>query len=214
MEVEVVGAVERPADADLDHAAAVDQLLLDRPPEGGPVKVLGAEVLVPGVRMGVEVDQAEPPVPPRERPEDRERDGMIASHGQRHHARRDERVDLALDRGEGSLDGDRHDVHVAVVGDAKLLERRHLQDRVPGTDQRGLLADVPRTVASAGAVRRAAVVGNAEQRDVEAGRIPPEGQEHEGRRLAEARRAERVTRSRMLHHSLDDPVRSANSASS
>src|SRR5262245_29869421 len=106
VEVEVVRSVERPADADLDHAAAVDQFLLDRPSEGGSVEVLGAEVLVPRVRMRVEVDQAQPPMPSREGPEDRKRDRMVASHGHRHHRCRDESVDLTFDRGEGALDGD------------------------------------------------------------------------------------------------------------
>ncbi len=36
--------------------------------------------------MGVEVDQAEPSVPPGQRTQDRQRDGVVASHGDRHDA--------------------------------------------------------------------------------------------------------------------------------
>src|SRR5207247_5796501 len=79
VEREVVGAVEGAADAHLDHAARVHEPLLDGPTERRPVEELGAEVLVPGVRMRVEVDETDGPVPARERSQDRQRDGVVAA---------------------------------------------------------------------------------------------------------------------------------------
>ena len=83
VEGEVLGAVERPADADLDHAARIDQPLLDRAPERRAVEELAAEVLVPGVGMRVEVHDAERPVAARQRAQDRQRDRVIAADAER-----------------------------------------------------------------------------------------------------------------------------------
>src|SRR5947207_4957135 len=65
---------------------------------------------------------------------------------------------------------------------------------MPGADQRGLLADRARPEPGAGPVRRAPVVRNAHERDVEVRRRVRPRQQHERGDLAEARRDERVTR--------------------
>ena len=78
-EVVVGGIVDRAADADLHDALGVEQALLDRPAERRAVGVgVVAEIAVVGVGVGVEMDEAERP-PRAERPQDRQRDEVIAA---------------------------------------------------------------------------------------------------------------------------------------
>ena len=79
MEVEVVFAVHRSADADLDEPPAVDQPLFDRAAERRAVEVLAAEVLVPRVDVRVELHEPERTVAPGERTQNRQRDRMVAA---------------------------------------------------------------------------------------------------------------------------------------
>ena len=55
--LEVLLAVQRSTRADVGQRLGVEEALLDRPAERGAVGVLGAEVGVPGVQVGVEVHQ-------------------------------------------------------------------------------------------------------------------------------------------------------------
>jgi hypothetical protein len=57
--VEVLGAVDRPAQPRLDGSLRLDQPFLERPLEGGAVEEALAEVLVPRVAVGVELDEGE-----------------------------------------------------------------------------------------------------------------------------------------------------------
>ena len=81
-------------------------------------------------------------------------------------------------------------LNVADVGDVQPVERRHLLKIAVGPDERRLVADLARAEPRAGTIRRAAVVGDADDGDVEAVRILDVRQAHEGRRLGEARRLE------------------------
>ena len=72
MKIEVVFAVDRSADADLNEAPAVHKSFFDGAAEWRAVKILAAEVLIPGVDVGVELDQSERPMPLCERAEDRQ----------------------------------------------------------------------------------------------------------------------------------------------
>ncbi len=199
MEVEVPGTVEGAADSDLDGPPRVDETLLHRPAELGSVEVLGAEVLVPGIRVGVEMDQSHRSVSPGNGPENRQGHRVVSSHRDRDHAVPEQALDLTLHRLVGPLDGDRNHVHVAVVGDPELLEGRDVQDWIPGTDQGRLIADRARPEAGARSVGRAAIVGDPDQPDVQPLGVPNVGQAHEGRRLAEPRRPERVERPEVVH---------------
>ncbi len=151
--------------------------------------------------MRVEVDDAEGPVAPGQRPQDRQRDRVVSAHAQRGGARRGDGVDPALDRLVRPLDGDRHHVDVPAVGHAQPVEGMDLQHRIPGTDDRRLLAHGARTEARPRAVRRSPVVWHAEQRHVEPGEALGRRQQHEGRDLPEARRLERVAWRELGHQS-------------
>src|SRR5881397_1784497 len=192
VEREILRPVQRPADAHLDHAAPVDGALLDGAAKRRAVEELAAEVFVPRVGMRVEVHDAERTVAARQRAQDGQRDRVVAAHAHRCRTGLHDGVDPPLDRLERPLDRDRHHVHVAAVGHAQPLERMHLQHRVPRPDERRLLAHGARAEARARAVRGAAVVRHAEQRDIQPGKIGGRGQEHERRDLPEARRLKRV----------------------
>jgi len=140
VEGEVFASVERAADAHLDHAARVQEPFLDGPTERRPVEELGAEVLVPGVRVRVEVHEPERPETARERSQDRQRHRVVATDRNRHRAVSEDLVHAALDRRVRALDRDRRHIHIAAVGDPQPLEGMDLQHRVPGPDERRLLA--------------------------------------------------------------------------
>ena len=96
------------------------------------------------------------------------------------------------------LDADRRRVDVADVRDVEAIERRHLLKVAVGPDQRRLGAHLARAEPRAGPVRGAAVVGHADNRDVETPRILHVRQPHERRRVREARRLKR--RARLMRH--------------
>ena len=192
VERKILVAVERPADPDLDHPARIDEALFDRAAERRSVEVLRAEVLVPGVRMRVEVHEAEAPVTTSERPQDGQGDRVIAAHADGHRALRDHLAQAPLDRLVRALDRDRHHVHVTAIGHAHPLEGMDLEDGIPGTDQRRLLAHGSRPEAGSGPIRGPSVVRDAEQGDVEVTGRGYRRQQHERRDLAESRRDERV----------------------
>src|SRR5205823_712054 len=60
--VDVLGAVQRATQTGLHRRRRIDQLLLERPLERRPVEETLAEVLLPGVTVGVELDKGERPV--------------------------------------------------------------------------------------------------------------------------------------------------------
>ena len=132
VEVEVVLAVHRPADADLDEALAVDEPFLDGAAERRAVKILAAEVLVPRVDVRVELHERERSVPLRQRAQDRQRDRVVAADDDRPRAGVGDRADARLDGLVALLDADRRRVDVADVGDVEAIERRHLLEIAVG----------------------------------------------------------------------------------
>src|SRR5262249_23092735 len=191
MEVEIVLAVHRAADSDLDEAAAVDDLLLDRAAERRAVKVLAAEVLVPRVDVRVELDERERSVLFRERAQNRQRDGVVAAGDDRPRAGCGDCRNARLDRVVRLLDAYRRRVDVADVRDVQAIERRDLLEIVVRPDERRLRTDLARSEPRPATVRRSAVVRHADDRDIEAFRILDVRQPHERRRLREARSLER-----------------------
>ena len=86
------------AQADLEGGVGIDQPFLNCPFEDGGVAVLLAEELVPGVRVGVQLDQRDGTVLAGARPEQRKCDGVVASQGHRKDACVVERRRLASTR--------------------------------------------------------------------------------------------------------------------
>ena len=134
---EVGGRVQRTADADVQAVLRVEQALLAGPAERGAVGERGAEVGVPGVEVGVEVQHGHRAVVAVQRAQQRQRDGVVA-------AERDslvppvaQLVGGALDRGDRLADVERVDRDVAGVGDLLGGERLDVEPRVVGPQQLG-----------------------------------------------------------------------------
>ena len=74
--------VHRASNADLDAAFGIKQALFHGPTKGHAMVQFGAEIIITGVTMGIEMDQTQRPLL-RDGPQDRQSDGMIASRRQR-----------------------------------------------------------------------------------------------------------------------------------
>src|SRR5439155_24860027 len=95
--VEVARGEQRPAHPGLYRSRRLDQALLDGAPERRSVEVPLVEVLVPRVRVRVELDERHLPVPAREGAELRERDRVVAAEDEREDTGVDERSESSLD---------------------------------------------------------------------------------------------------------------------
>ena len=135
--VEVALRVQRAADADVRRRLQRQQALLGRPAERRAMGVRRTEVGVPGVEVGVEVDQRDRPVLSVQCPQQRQRDGVVAAEG-------DDAVGPAEQAGRRRLDGrdgleqvERVDPDVAGVGDLVDVPRVHVELRVERPEQLG-----------------------------------------------------------------------------
>ena len=171
--VEVLLAVERAAGADVGERRGVEDALLDGPAEGRAVRVLGAEVGVPGVEVRVEVQQGDRAVPARHRAQQRQRDGVVAAEGHQAGAGVQQVVGGGLDGLHGLVDVERVGGDVAGVRDLGEREGRGVLRRVVRAQQPGRLTDGVAAEAGAGAVGDAGVEGHADHGDVGAGRPRP-----------------------------------------
>src|SRR5206468_8090413 len=79
MEIEVVLAVHRSADADLDEPPPFDDAFFDRAAERRAMKIFAAKILVPRVDVRVELYERQRSVPSRQRAQHRQRDRMVAA---------------------------------------------------------------------------------------------------------------------------------------
>src|SRR5579859_8191079 len=129
------------------------------------MRILAAEILVPQIVVGVELDERDGTVLFCNGAEDGQADGVIAAHANATHAGVEKRSDSLLDAEKGVFDGERIDGKVAEIGDAMLGEGIHVKDRIPRANDRGLRADISRPKARAGAIRRAAIEGDADESD-------------------------------------------------
>src|SRR5215468_804502 len=136
----------------------------------------------------------------RDRTQDGQRDRMVAAHADGDDVGVEELANFLLDDLEGALDGNGHDVDVAVVGDAQPFEGRDALGMTVGANHGGLGADLAGAEARAGAVGGAAVERDAEQRHFEGTQLTAVGQAHEGGDPAEAGRDKGVGRPELAHH--------------
>ena len=137
-----VGRVQRAADADVQAVLGVEQALLAGPAERGAVGERGAEVGVPGVQVGVEVQHGDRAVVAVQRPQQRQRDGVVAAEGDQLGAAVAQLVGGPLDGGDRLGDVERVDRDVARVGHLLRGERLDVEPRVVGPQQLGRGADV------------------------------------------------------------------------
>jgi len=130
------------------------------------MRILAAEIFVPQIVVGVELDERNGTVLFCDGTEDGQADGMIAADANATDAGVEKRSDSLLDAEKGVLDGERIDGKIAKVGDAVLGEWIHVQDWIPRANNRGLRADISRPEARTGAIGRAAIEGDADESDL------------------------------------------------
>ncbi|MPL91092.1 hypothetical protein SDC9_37155 [bioreactor metagenome] len=184
--------IDRTADADLHDALRVEYALLDGAAEGGAVgEAVAAEIGVVGVGMRVEMDHPErlatAPRAARDGAQRGQGGQVIASDGERQRPGGDDRGHAVLDPGDAVHHVDRVDRQIADIGDIGDLERRHARGVMRAAHQARHVAHLARPVAGAGAVRRAAIPRNPDQRDIEPFGRGHGGQAHEGRKPGKAR---------------------------
>ncbi len=120
----------------------VEQALFAGPAERGAVGERRAEVGVPGVQVGVEVQHRDRAVVAVQRAQQRQRDGVVAAEGDQLGAAVAQLVGGALDGGDGFGDVERVHRDVAGVGDLVHGEGLDVEARVVGPQQLGRRADV------------------------------------------------------------------------
>ena len=169
--LEVRLAVQRAADADVQRPLHVDQAFFAGPAERRAVGVRRAEVGVPGVEVRVEVQHGDRAVIARQRPQDRQRDGVVAADGQHCGTVAAKVGDRRVDRGDRLVDVERVDRDVTAVGDLLIGERFHLQRRVVRPQQLRRGAYVTGAESGTGAVGHPTVERDSDDADV-GGRRP------------------------------------------
>jgi hypothetical protein len=140
----------------------------------------------------VEVQQPELPVDLGVRAQLGQRARVVAADADRGHPGLGDRPDEVLDARQRVLDVAGHGRRVAEVDGGQLAEDLHAQDRVEGAQHARGAPDRLGAHAGAGAERRAAVVGHAEDGRVRAFERVHVGQPRERARAGVARRLERV----------------------
>ena len=180
-----------------------------RAAERGAVRVGRAEVRVPRVEVGVEVDQRDRSVALVHRAQHRQRDGVVAAEHDGDRGVGQERPGARLDLGDRLVDRERRAGDVAGVGHLLVRERSHLEPGVVAAQQPGPRADRRGPEAGAGPVGRPAVERHADDGDVAPVDLVEARQPRERRRPREPRHDQRVDRaerrvptSGVLHRSI------------
>jgi hypothetical protein len=175
--VEVLLAVQRTAGADVADGLGVQDALLDRPPERGAVGVLSAEIGVPRVQMGIEVQHCNRAAGTfRRGAQQRERDGVVPAEGHQFAAGGSQVQCVLLNSLDGLVDVERVDGHVAGIRHLAVLKRADIPGRVVRAKQTAGFADVVRAEPCTGTVRNPGVEGDTDHRDVRLGHLVQAGQ--------------------------------------
>jgi len=161
------------------------------------VRILATEILVPEIVVRVELDERNGPVFFGDSAKDGKADGVITPNANTTRSGFESRRDSLLDALKRVLDGKRIYREVAKVGDAIFREGIDAEHGIPGTDNRGLYADVAGAEARAGAVGCASIERDANQGDIQFFGLNDVREAHEGRDAGEAGEAKSVERLRM-----------------
>src|SRR5829696_1838636 len=184
--------VDRTPHPGLDGARGIEETLFDGTPERRAVRVLLAEVGVPGVGMGIELHEGQRPMDRSGGPEFGQRYGVVAAKDNRGHPGPVDRPQTLLYPPVTLLDIARDDGDVAVVYDREVFEDRHVQARVVAPEEVGGAAYPLGTEAGPGPEGGARIERRAYYSDVRVRQVPRVRQAHEGTHVREARGLERV----------------------
>ena len=117
--------------------------------------------------MGVDMHHADGPVLLLQGAQDRQRDGVIAAHGQRLAVVAEDLVVGRLDDVDALQQVEGVDRDIADIGDRQAVEGRRAGRHVVGADQAALGADLARAEPCAGAVGGSDVEGHADETGIE-----------------------------------------------
>src|SRR5258705_5473838 len=172
-------AVHLAPQSHLQKTVFPDQSFLDRTAERRAMRKLAPKIFVPKIVVSVELNHHQRPVFFGRGPQKRPSQGRISADGRTPRSRSHQRLQVLLDAPEGVFDGQWVHRKVAEVRDTILRERINLQHRVPRTDQHRLVAHLPRPKSRPRPVRRASVIRNSHQRDIQLLRVVDVRQSHE-----------------------------------
>ncbi len=165
-----------------------EQPFLGSAPKGRAMSERRAEVGLPGVEMGIEMDQGDRPEALAGRLEQRIGDGVVTADGQQVRRSGEQLVGTRLDLVDSLFDVERIACDVARVGDLLGAKRRHFQARMPRAQEPGTLPYRGRPESGARAVRRPAVKRNTDHGHVATSDLVAPRQQRKGRRPREAGR--------------------------
>ena len=165
--LEVLTGVQRPAGTHVQAPLEVQQALFAGAPERRAVCVRGAEVGVPGVQVGVEVQDRDLAVVAGQRPQQRQGDGVVTADRQQFRPVRAHVIRSCLDLRDGLAQVERVDGNVSGIGDLVLAEGLHRERRVVGAQKLGGGTDVAGTETGARAIGDAGVERHAEDGHVD-----------------------------------------------
>jgi outer membrane protein assembly complex protein YaeT len=197
-EIEIIFAVDLTAEAYLQDAAVCKEAFFEGAAEWCAVRILTAEIFIPEIVVGVELDKVDgPAVFFGDGAQDREADGVVAADAGGAGSGGEDRYDALLDATEGVFDGQRIDREVAKVCDAVFFERIEFQDGIPRPNDCRLYSHVARAETRTGAIGGAAVKRDADDGDVQFFRFRDVRETHKGGYAGEARVLEGVNGFRM-----------------
>ncbi len=192
---QILGVVERPADAYVGRGVRKQQALLGSTPKHRAMRPVRAEVAVPGVQVSIEVHDGEGPVVTGHRTQGGQCHRMVSADCDQTAAVTHQVTCVIGDLCQCLVDVEGVARHVACVDDLQHSEGCDLHVRVVGR------AQVPRRLSDRGgsetstwAVGDAAVERCAEDGDVEVADLVDAGQAGKGRGSGEARHATSVDR--------------------
>ena len=145
----ILGGVALSPLANLHHPVAIQQTFLHRPTESGAMSDFLAEHVVVGVGVGINMNQSNRAVLFGERPQNRQRDRVVTTHGERNQV-------VVVEAGVVFFDQlDRFQQAVGIDGDItdirhrQRIKRRSTGGHVVRTDHHGLIANPARAIAGA-----------------------------------------------------------------
>ena len=192
--VPIFGAVQRTPDAQLHRPRGLDQTLLDRAAAPGAVGVALAPVVVPGIGVGIEIDQADRPVALGDRPQLSQRDRMVSSDGERNDLGSEDRAEPFVDHFVRGLHVPGDHGEIARVDGGHVFEDLDVLLDVVRPQQSRRLADGRRRESTADPIGDRRIERDAEERRVHAIHVGDVGKAHECPDAGEPRSPHRVDR--------------------
>ena len=130
------------------------------------MRIRGAEVGVPGVEVGIEVQHGDRAVVAIDRAENRQRDGVVAAEGEHRRGSGPQLSDGRLDCGQRLRNIERIGRHITGVCHLQACERLYFQRGVVRPQQLRRCTDVARSKTCARAIADAGIERHSEDRDI------------------------------------------------